>query len=143
MTMTALNNVLGAYDHLLQQAPMLAHIHGQAEYESALEFIETLMGIVGDNPEDPRWGLLEIAMKAVDNYEVRNYPEIDELFEQHHGPAAVLRVLMDQYHLALSDFSEIGSRDAVAGVLDGSSELTLRQVNTLSARFEIDPALFL
>ncbi len=143
MTMTALNNVLGAYDRLLQQAPMLAHIHGQAEYESALEFIETLMEVIGDNPEDPRWGLLEIAVKAVDDYEARNYPEIDELFEQHHGPTAVIRVLMDQYHLAMSDFSEIGSQDVVAGVLDGSHELTLRQVKALSARFKIDPTLFL
>ena len=30
---------------------------GDTEYESALEFIETLMEVVGDNPEDPHWGL--------------------------------------------------------------------------------------
>jgi HTH-type transcriptional regulator/antitoxin HigA len=143
MTMTALNNVLGAYENLLKQAPMLAHIHGDTEYESALEFIETLMEVIGDNPEDPRWGLLEIAMKAVDDYEARNYPEIDELFEKHHGTASMIRVLMDQYHLTMSDFSEIGSQDVVAGVLDGSNDLTLRQVKALSTRFNIDPTLFL
>ena len=142
MTMTALHNVLGAYENLLQQAPMLAHIHGDTEYESALEFIETLMEVVGDHPEDPRWGLLEIATKAVDAYEAQTYPEIDELFEQHHGPTSVIRVLMDQHHLELSDFPEIGSQDVVAGILDGKKDLTLQQVKTLSARFKIDPALF-
>ncbi|MDY0092874.1 MAG: hypothetical protein RBT80_09270 [Candidatus Vecturithrix sp.] len=38
-------------------------------------------------------GLLEIASKAVENYEAAHYPELDELFEQHHGPSAILRVL--------------------------------------------------
>jgi HTH-type transcriptional regulator/antitoxin HigA len=142
MAMTALHNVLGAYEHLLQQAPILAHIHGDTEYESALEFIETLMEVIGDHPDDPRWGLLEIATKAVDAYEAQTYPEIDERFEQHHGPTSVLRVLMDQHHLALSDFPEIGSQDGVAAVLDGKKDLMVHQVKALSARFKIDPAVF-
>lgn len=45
--------------------------------------------------------------------------------------------------LTMSDFSEIGSQDAVAGVLDGGNDLTLRQVKALSTRFNIDPTLFL
>lgn len=143
MTMIALHNVLGAYDNLLKHAPMLAHIHGDTEYESALEFIETLMEVIGDNPDDPRWGLLEVATKVVDNYEARTYPEIDEFFEQHHGPASVIRVLMDQYHLNMSDFPEIGSSDIVAGILEGNKDMSLRQVKALSARFRIDPSLFL
>ena len=143
MTVTAVNNVLGVYENLLEQAPILAHIHGETEYESALEFLETLMGIIGDNPDDPRWGLLDIATKAVDAYEAQKYPEIDELFEHHHGPAAVIRVLMDQHHLEMSDFPEIGGQDVLADVLDGKKDLTLQQVKALSARFKIDPVLFL
>ena len=142
MTMTALNNVLGAYDNLVKQAPILAHIQGESDYEAALEFIEMLMDIIGDHPGDSRWGLLEIASKAVDAYEAAHYPELDELFEQHHGPSAVLRVLMDQYRLDISAFPEIGRGDAVEKVLEGNYDLTLGQVRALSARFEIDPALF-
>ena len=143
MTARTLHNVLGAYDNLLRHAPILAHIHGEAEYESGLEFIESLMEVIGDNPEDPRWGLLEIATKAVDAYEAQKYPELDALLEHHCGPATVIRVLMDQYQLALSDFPEIGNQDIVTNVLDGKKELTLQQVKALSARFKIDPALFL
>lgn len=143
MTVTALNNVLGVYDNLVRQAPILAHIQGESEYKAALEFIEMLMEVIGDHPDDPRWGLLEIASKAVDAYEAAHYPELDELFEQHHGPAAVLRVLIDQYHLETSAFPEIGGRDAVEDVLEGKYDLTLGQVRVLSTRFNIDPALFL
>ena len=142
MTVTAVNNVLGAYEKLLEQAPMLAHIQRETEYESALEFLETLMGIIGDHPDDPRWGLFEMATKAVDVYEAQKYPEIDELFDHHHGPASVIRVLMDQHHLAMSDFPEIGGQDVLADVLDGKKDLTVQQVKALSARFKIDPALF-
>jgi HTH-type transcriptional regulator/antitoxin HigA len=142
MTVTALNNVLGAYENLLKQAPILGHIHGDTDYESALEFIETLMEVIGDNPQDLRWGLLEIATKAVEVYETQTYPEIDEFFVQHQGPASVIRVLMDQHHLAMADFPEIGSQDVVADVLAGKKDLTLHQVKALSARFKIDPALF-
>ena len=50
---------------------------------------------------------------------------------------------MDQHHLAVSDFPEIGDQDVLADVLDGKKDLTLQQVKALSARFKIDPALFL
>jgi HTH-type transcriptional regulator/antitoxin HigA len=122
---------------------MLAHIQRETDYESALEFLETLMEIIGDHPDDPRWGLFEMATKAVDVYEAQQYPESNELFEHHHGPASVIRVLMDQHHLAMSDFPEIDGQDAIADVLDGKKDLTIDQVKVLSARFKIAPALFL
>ncbi len=143
MIMTGFNNVLGAYDNLVKEAPILAHIHGETEYEAALEFIEVLMDLIGDHPQDPRWGLLEIATKAVDVYEAQNYPELDELSEQHHSSVAVLRVLMDQYRLGKSDFPEIGNQQAVEEVMEGKKDMTIGQVKALSTRFNIDPALFL
>ncbi len=77
---------------------------GKPNTKPQLQFIEVLMDLIGDHPQDPRWGLLEIATKAVDVYEAQNYPELDELSEQHHSSVAVLRVLMDQYRLGKSDF---------------------------------------
>lgn len=59
MTRTALNTVLGVYDNLVRQAPILAHIQEEHDYEAALEFIEMLMEVIGDHPEDPRWGCLK------------------------------------------------------------------------------------
>jgi len=141
MTAAALQSVFGAYNNLLKHAPILAHIHGETEYEAGLEFIENLMEIIGDHPEDPRWGLLEIAIKAVDTYETQHCQELDETFARH-GTASVIRVLMDQYHVTPTDFSEIGNSDVVADVLAGNKDLTLQQAKAISARFHIDPSLF-
>ena len=96
-----------------------------------------------DHPDDPRWGLLEIAIKAVEDYEARNYPDIEETLEKNTNPASILRVLMDQYQLHPSDFPEIGSQKVVSEILDGSREFTLTQAKALSERFHIEPTLFL
>jgi len=141
MTATALQPVFGAYNTVLKHAPILAHIRSETDYEAGLEFIETLMNIIGDHPDDPRWGLLEIATKTVDAYEAHHYPELDDIVKQH-GVASILRVLMDQHHITLADFPEIGGPDVVADVLDGKQDLTIQQAKTLSARFQIDPTLF-
>jgi len=143
MTVATLNNVFGAYANLLEQAPLLAHIDGEQEYEAALEFIECLMETIGDNPDDSRWGLLEIATKMVEQYEARLHPEFEELFDENTGPASVIRVLTDQYQLDCSDLPEIGTQEMVSEVVNGTKDLTLPQIRALSSRFHIAPALFI
>lgn len=143
MTATALKKVLGTYDQLLHQAPMLAHITGEAEYESALEFIEFLMEVIGDHPDDPRWGLVEIAAKAIEHYEMKMHPKFEALLEKQTDSASVLRVLMDQYQLEIPDLPEIGNADEVTEIVNGHQELNLTQIRALSQRFQLDPGLFL
>jgi HTH-type transcriptional regulator/antitoxin HigA len=47
---------------------------------------------------------------------------------------SVIRVLMDQHHVAMSDFPEIGGQDVLADVLDGKKDLTVHQVKALSCQ---------
>ena len=57
---------------------------------------------------------------------------------------AVLKTLMDQYKLNLSDFQdEIGSKSMVSRVLNGQRQLTLNHIKKLAARFGVSPALFI
>jgi HTH-type transcriptional regulator/antitoxin HigA len=96
---------------------------------------------MGDNPKDPRWALLEIVTKSIDEYEARVEPEMACVFESY-GCTSILRVLMDQYQLRPSDFPEIGSQEVVGQVLNGKRQLNLNQVTALSQRFGVEPNLF-
>jgi len=111
-------------------------------YELALELVEALMEKIGDNPNDPRWILLEIVIKSIDEYEKRVCPEMDSTFANHDDPVAIIRVLMDQYQLQPYEIPEIGNQEVVCQVLNGKIKLNLNQVKAISQRFKIDPALF-
>ena len=66
-----------------------------------------------------------------------------ERYEQEHHPANqvsgldALRFLMQEHGLQLDDMTEIGSQVAVAEVLAGARELSLRQVKQLAVRFGV------
>ena len=130
------------YDSLLKQMPILAHIGNEYDYELALELVEALMEKIGDNPDDPRWILLEIVIKSIDKYENHVCPEMASIFANHDDPIAIIRVLMEQYQLQPSEFPEIGNQELVHQVLNGQKKLNLNQVKAISQRFKIDPILF-
>lgn len=120
----------------------MAYVGNEYDYELALELVEALMEKIGDNPDEPRWILLEIVIKSIDEYEKRVCPEMDSIFANHDDPVAIIRVLMDQYQLQPYEIPEIGSQDDVCQVLNGKTKLNLNQVKAISQRFKIDPALF-
>ncbi|MEN8218993.1 MAG: hypothetical protein ABFS56_22010 [Pseudomonadota bacterium] len=107
----------------------------------ALDFVEALMEEMGDNPKEPRWVLLEIVTKSIDEYEARVEPEMACVFESY-GCTSILRVLMVQYQLRPSDFPEIGSQEVVGQVLNGKRQLNFNQVTALSQRFGVEQNLF-
>ena len=59
-----------------------------------------------------------------------------------HAERAVLRVLMDQHHLTMNDFPEIGNKSMVSQVLSGQRNLTKKHIEALCQRFHIRPVLF-
>jgi len=55
----------------------------------------------------------------------------------------VLRVLMDQHNLTISEFkNEIGSKSLVSMILNGKRNLTKEHICKLSQRFNLNPSLF-
>ena len=142
MMAIALKNVLNTYDSLLKQMPILAHIGNEYDYELALELLEALMEKIGDNPEDPRWILLEIVIKSIDEYEKRVCPEMASIFANIDEPISIIRVLMEQYQLQPSELPEMGNQEVVCQILNGERKLNLNQVKAICQRFQIDPILF-
>ena len=96
-----------------------------------------------NEPDSP---LLDIVCARISRYEASR-PEIVALRKEMESVPvgiAVLRTLMDQYNLTISDFQdEIGSKSMVSRVLNGQRQLTLNHIKKLAARFGVSPALFI
>ena len=73
----------------------------------------------------------------VKDYEDRNVPEPDV------DPIGNLKYLMHEHHVKQNDLSEIGSQGVVSEILNGRRKLNVRQIQLLSKRFHVSPAVFI
>ena len=91
---------------LFSNASFLVHISNNEEYEQALSFMEELI-----EEYDLYEPLIELLSASIERWE-NNAPEFAEFNRKVatlDSGAAVLRTLMDQYHLKTDDFkNEIG-----------------------------------
>jgi HTH-type transcriptional regulator/antitoxin HigA len=117
-------------------APFLA-IRTEQEYEEAVERLNALVDEVGDNPEDPRYRLIETLSVLISAYDREHYrlPEASGI--------EVVRFLMAEHGLTQSDLPEIGTQSVVSETLSGRRKLNVRQIQALAARFGVDPGAFL
>lgn len=84
--------------------------------------------------EDEAVALLTL---LIERYESERYPVPDA------SPAEVLRFLMESNQLTQRDLAkELGSETTVSLVLSGKRSLTRRQIERLSQRFHVSPAVF-
>ncbi|ECJ5866821.1 helix-turn-helix domain-containing protein [Salmonella enterica subsp. salamae] len=131
---------LKATQALIAAVPLLGDSPSEKDYNNALELVEELLI---ENPSSP---LLDIVCTRITEYE-RQQPDIQALRDEMAAiPAglAVLRTLMDQYNLTISDFAdEIGSKSMVSRVLKGERQLNVNHIKKLSDRFNISPAAFI
>ncbi|EAA5902344.1 TPA: helix-turn-helix domain-containing protein [Salmonella enterica subsp. enterica serovar Ball] len=131
---------LKATQALIAAVPLLGDSPSEKDYNNALELVEELLI---ENPSSP---LLDIVCARITEYE-RQQPDIQALRDEMAAiPAglAVLRTLMDQYNLTISDFAdEIGSKSMVSRVLKGERQLNVNHIKKLSDRFNISPAAFI
>lgn len=124
---------------LFETAPYIAHIHNDAEYESALGLMEDLL------EESDRYpGLIEVLSVAIDRWETESggFQEFNQAINELDGGVAVLRTLMEQHGLGMSDLPELGSKSLVSRILSGQRQLTRRHIDALSKRFGVNPQLF-
>ncbi|HCL5291988.1 TPA: helix-turn-helix domain-containing protein [Salmonella enterica] len=131
---------LKATQALIAAVPLLGDSPSEKDYNNALELVEELLI---ENPSSP---LLDIVCARITEYE-RQQPDIQALRDEMAAiPAglAVLRTLMDQYNLTISDFAdEIGSKSMVSRVLKGERQLNVNHIKKLSDRFNISPGAFI
>jgi len=102
---------------------------------------------MGDDDDDidvPMSALIGILGKAIAVYESsdtqRAWP--DDLSLDDAADVAMLRLLMDQHGLGVSDFPEIGDKSLLSRILSGQRNLTKKHIARLSKRFDVEPGLF-
>ena len=136
--------ILNKFKEFTHVAFPILSIKGVEAYEDALNMVEHLMESVGDDDAPTENLLISLLHQAIQDFEDKN----EELvaFEKESmevsSDIAVLRVLLDQYHLTLSDLPEIGHKSLVSKILSGDRALTKTHIKKLSQRFNIDPSLF-
>jgi len=121
--------------HWLNIAPLLT-IRNEREYSVAVKRLNELLDEIGDNEKHPLYSLLDTLGTLVHAYEEEHYPIPDAT------GAEVLRFLMDEHGLTQSDLPEVGSQGVVSEILSGKRELNIRQIRSLSRRFEVSSAVF-
>ena len=112
-------------------------IHNKHDYELAVNMLNQLLDEVGDNEKHPLYGFLEVLGIVIENYESEHY-KWDEL-----EGVDVLKYLMQEHGLNQDDLPEIGSQGVVSEILNGKRELNVKQIQKLSDRFKVNPAVFL
>ncbi len=137
--MIAIADILQAGEKLTAVAPFLAGIQNEEQYTQALELVDHLLL---NDPENP---LLDLVCAKITAWEesAPEFAEFNAMAQAMPGGIAVIRTLMDQYGLTLSDLPEIGSKSMVSRVLSGKRKLTLEHAKKLATRFGISPALFI
>jgi len=121
--------------HLLD----LLNIHDAASHERAVAVVGELMDIIGDNPDDPRYGMIYLLGDAIEVYENKIYPPIEP------DPIGVLKFLMEAQGVKQADLADIfGSQGNVSQILNGQRELkNVEHIRKLAERLHVDPAVFL
>jgi HTH-type transcriptional regulator / antitoxin HigA len=112
-------------------------IRTEEEYDQRVALLNALVDEVGDNPDDPRYRLIETLSALI------------QVFDAEHDTlpavtgADMVRFLMEQHGLSQSELPEIGSQGVVSEILRGRRRLNVRQIEGLAARFKVHPGVFL
>lgn len=135
-----ITHAINASNALVAAVPFLGENTNDRDYKDALELVDYLLM---NDPDNPLVDILAIRITAYEEIQpelVAFKAEADAMPEG----VALLRVLIDQHNLTLSDFSEeIGTKSMVSRILNGERKLTLEHIKKLAVKFDISPALFL
>lgn len=112
-------------------------IRNEAEYDQAVEVLNTLLDEVGTNEQHPLYGMLDTLGAVMYAYE-----------EKHHTiPEAsgtdMLDFFMTEHDLSPTDLPELGPVKVVQEMQNGQRELTIPQIRGLAKRFHVSPAVFI
>lgn len=111
-------------------------IRTEQDYERAVRILDQLLDEVGDDQHHPLFGFLEVLGTLIESYE-SEHVEIRDA-----SGVDVLKFLMEQHGLTQSGLPEVGSQGVVSEILHGERELNRRQIELLSKRFSVSPAVF-
>ena len=111
-------------------------IRSKRDYEMAVQMLNRLLDEVGDDESHPLFGFLEVLGIVIEYYEAEHY-KVDDV-----SGIEVLKYLMQEHELHQEDLSDIGSQGVVSEILNGKRQLNVGQIQKLSDRFKVSPAIF-
>ena len=115
---------------------VLSTFETEQQYNKAVRWLDELIDETGENEAPLISSLIDTLGTLVKDYEDRNIPEPDA------DPVDCLKFLMEEHSLKPNDLSEMGNPEVVSDILSGKKPLTVKQIKTLSERFNVSPAVF-
>ncbi len=124
-----------AWDRLHTLIPVFP-IRTSQQYERAIETLNDLLDIVGDDEKHPLYDLVDTLGTLIHAYEESQYPQTDI------SGIDVLKYLMGEHHVTVSDLPEVGDEEYLTDLLAGKQQLTVEDIKALSRRFQVSTATF-
>jgi HTH-type transcriptional regulator/antitoxin HigA len=116
-----------------QGAPHL--IRSEEQLEAYTKALYRLTSVA--RPTRAQVEAIELLTLLIERYEEANYPVPDA------SPAEVLRFLLEQHGLKQRDLAaDLGGESVVSEVLSGKRRLNAAQIEKMSKRFHVSPAVF-
>jgi HTH-type transcriptional regulator/antitoxin HigA len=115
----------------------IGHIKNEAHYDRMVALADRLIETGAANDGHEFEDLFLLICDLIGQYDDRHYAPVEV------APSDMLGFLMAQHGLKESDFPEVGSQEVIASILNGKTEITVRQIKALSGRFSISPGTFL
>ncbi|MEO0457009.1 MAG: helix-turn-helix domain-containing protein [Cyanobacteria bacterium P01_A01_bin.114] len=116
--------------------PLLA-IQNEEDYIQSVKQLNYLIDAIGTDDQHPLYSLLDTLGILIEVYEEEHVaiPDVSGV--------EVLKYFMEEHSLTQTDLPELGSQGVVSELLSGKRELNLRQIQALSQRFHVSPAVFI
>ena len=115
----------------------LFSIRNENEYDRAIERLNALIDEVGTDEKNPLYELLDTLGIVIHTYEEKNYPIPDS------NGVEMMQFLMEEHQLGLADLPDIGTPEMILAILNGQEELTVKQLKSLSKKFQVSPTIFI
>lgn len=115
----------------------LFSIRNDSDYDCALERLNTMVDEVGTDEQNPLYELLDTLGIVIHTYEDKYYQIPDS------NGAEMMQFLMEEHQLDLADLAEVGTPEMILAIINGQQDLTVKQIKSLSRRFQVSPAIFI
>ncbi|EKQ3596321.1 helix-turn-helix domain-containing protein [Vibrio parahaemolyticus] len=128
-------------NQMVEVMPWINGISTSEEYNELLKLMDELVEDYEDNHV-----LIDLLFPIIEKYESEadEFQEFNKAVDALDPGLAMLRVIIDQNDMTLSDFKdEIGAKSSVSMILNGTRSLTLRHIRALSERFNIPAYMFI
>jgi len=116
----------------------LIHIpQNDEEYKEMVDILFKLARKVGENKDHPLFPAMELLTLSIEHYDNEHF-QIAEA-----DGVSILKYFMEEFDLKQKDLQkELGTQGVVSEILHGKRKLNRNQIEKLSERFLVSPAVF-